>query len=333
MMFVLFGILILVVGILIMALSGLSLDPFFLPLDVLLLVTLYLLIVMTGLNFFFRNMEITYNTSNSQKYLMTRNSQRSGVAIIIVCAFVALIVMFPATATTANKILSLEERDAISTTGESFARYFDNQDRLGLFKSEWVDVRLNVGQARVMLCEKADYQDDDLCDTPLFVRQQLDANDEIRIPVPEEGYVQLVLVITNLAGGSSSFAYRVERNPAEIFIGLQPLVICAVFIVMNAVWGVYLQPTKRKYSTTSVYSDDYVVPTAAESEIGAERAQAPEAPVFGPARPTIRRREVAEPPPLSEGDVLPPPPLPGRAHPLPKGAFLNDLLIILDSDF
>ncbi len=334
MMYLLFGVLILIVGILMMVLNGLTLDPFFLPLDLFLLVTLYFLIVVTGLNFFFRNLEIKHNTRNSQKHLMARNSQRSGIAIIGICALVAIIVMFPATASSANEILSLEGRDAVTLAGDRFVRHFENQDRLGLFKSEWVDVRAITGQVLVQLCEKADFGADDVCDNPYF-EMPLTTSIPRRIQVPEEGYVQLALIITNQPGGPSTFSYHVERNPAPIFIGIQPLLISMAFIVFNSAWTVYLQPIKRRYATTSVYSEDYIAPTVAESELWTEadtkRAPAPEAVRFGPVRPKIRRREVAAPP-LQDEDALPPPPLPGTAHPLPKGDFLNELMVIMDSE-
>ncbi|MEE9223752.1 MAG: tetratricopeptide repeat protein [Thermoplasmata archaeon] len=334
MMYLLFGVLILIVGILMMILNGVTLDPFFLPLDMFLLVTLYFLIVVTGLNFFFRNLEIRHNTRNSQKHLMARNSQRTGIAIIGICAFVAIIVIFPATASSANEILSLEGRDAVTLAGDRFVRHFENQDRLGLFKSEWIDVRTISGQTTVQLCEKADFAIDDFCDNPYF-EVPLNADQQRRIQVPEEGYVELALIITNRPGGPSTFSYHVERNPASIFIGLQPLLICMAFIVFNSAWTVYLHPIKRRYATTSVYSEDYIAPTVAETELwtGADtkRAPAPEAVRFGPTRPKIRRREVAAPP-MHDEDALPPPPLPGTAHPLPKGAFLNEIMVIMDSE-
>ena len=256
-MFLLFGILILVVGGLMMWVAGLSWDPFFLPLDIFLLVALLFLMVLTGLNFFFRNLEIRHNVRDSQKYLMTRNSQRSGLAIIIICIFVGVIVILPFVAESANQILSTEARDAVSGLGDRYVKNFDNQDRLGLFKSEWVDFELNTGGVGLQLCDKADYQIDDICDDPLVDRSVIQG-ENVRIQVPEEGYEQLALIITNGALGPSSFGYHIERNPAPVFINIQPLLICIVFIVMNSIWFVYLQPIRRRYATSSVYSEDYV---------------------------------------------------------------------------
>jgi tetratricopeptide (TPR) repeat protein len=330
-MFLIFGILILVGGTMIMLINGLELDPFFLPIDIFLAVALYFLIIVTGLNFFFRNLEIRHNTRNSQKHLMARNSQRTGIAIIIICAFVAIIVVFPSTASMANQILSLESRDGLANAGDVFTRNFDNQDRLGLFKSEWVDVQVSGGSVNVRLCEKEDYEDDNVCNNPFF-ELPVFGPDETRIPITEEGYVQLVLIIQNRPGGPSSFGYHVERNPASIFIGLQPLIICILFMILNSAWAVYLQPIKRRYATTSVYSEDYVAPTVAKTEIVTEEAGAPKAVRFGPVKPTIRRRAEATPPPLADEEGLPPPPLPGTAQPLPRGAFLNELILVLDSE-
>lgn len=328
-MFLLFGILILVVGGLMMWVAGLSWDPFFLPLDIFLLVALLFLMLLTGLNFFFRNLEIRYNTRESQKYLMAKNSQRTGLAIVVICIFVGVIVILPFVAESANKILSTEERDAVSGTGDRYVKNFDNQDRLGLFKSEWVDFELINGRVNLQLCDKADLQSDDICDDP-FVNRTVDQSEIVRVEVPEEGYEQLALVITNGPLGPSSFDYHIERNPASVFINIQPLLICIVFIIMNSIWIVYLQPTKGRYATSSVYSDDYVAALGAESHTTLERPIPAEEPVpVAESIPTPKRKVPA--PPIAD-DALPPPPLPGTAHPMPKGAFLNELILLSNTE-
>ncbi len=328
-MFLLFGILILVVGGLMMWVAGLSWDPFFLPLDIFLLVALLFLLVLTGLNFFFRNLEIRYNTRESQKYLMARNSQRTGLAIIIICVFVGVIVITPFVAQSANKILSTDLRYTVSGTGGRYVKNFDNQDRLGLFKSEWIDFELTDGRVAVQLCGKADLQDDDVCNDP-FVDRAVDQGETVRIPVPEEGYEQLALVVTNGPLGPSSFDFHIERNPAPIFMGLQPLLICIVFIVMNSIWAVYLQPIRRSFATSSVYSEDYVAAMGADSRTITEQPVPAEKPLpTAESIPTPKRKVPA--PPIAD-DAIPPPPLPGTAHPIPTGAFLNELILLSNSE-
>jgi tetratricopeptide (TPR) repeat protein len=327
-MFLLFGILILVVGGLMMWVAGMSLDPFYLPLDIFLLAALLFLMVLTGLNFFFRNLEIRYNVRESQKYLMARNSQRNGLGIIIVCIFVGVIVILPFVAQSANKILSTDARDAVSGLGDRFVKHFDNQDRLGLFKSEWVDFELINGRVSLQLCGKADLQIDDICDYPL-VDRTVDQGEDVRIPIPEEGYEQLALVVTNGPLGPSSFDFHIERNPAPVFISIQPLLICIVFIIMNSIWIVYLRPIRRSYATSSVYSEDYVAALGAESHTTLERPTSAEPAPAAKAIPTPKRKAPA--PPIAD-DALPPPPLPGTAHPMPQGAFLNELILLSNSE-
>jgi len=323
----LFAVLILVVGILMMMLNGLSLDPFFLPLDIFLLVALYLLMILSGANFFFRNLEIRHNTRDSQKYLMAKNSQRTGAVIVVICVFAALIVALPFVATSANQILSSEGEGSLTSYRESFVRNFENQDRLGLFKSEWMEVGMTSGRVVLQLCQKTDYQQDDVCDDPLFERT-MDPDSVARVSVPEEGYEQLAIVIVNGPSGPSSFSYHIERNPAPIFIGLQPLLICAILILLNAVWITYLQPVRKKYAKSSVYSEDYVVSIGAETGPATRASSVPKATTVATIpRPTKR---VPAPKPAPDAEGLPPPPLPGIAHPLPRGAFLNELMTLPD---
>ncbi|MCK4443935.1 MAG: hypothetical protein KAW09_05295, partial [Thermoplasmata archaeon] len=242
--FLFFGIMILVVGSLMMYTYGLRWDPFFVPLDIFLTVTLVLLIVLSGVNFFFRNLEITYNTRDSQKYLMAKNSQRAGLVIIVVCIFVSIIVFAPFTANSASAILSVDGRESVGGVGEWNVKNFENQDRLGLFKSEWAEVEPSIGRVGVQLCKKADFAADDFCDDPLFDRTA-SPTDPARVTIPEEGYEQLSLIVTGQTG-PTAFDFRIERGPAPILVGIQPLIICVVFIVMNAIWIVYLRPVRRR---------------------------------------------------------------------------------------
>jgi tetratricopeptide (TPR) repeat protein len=327
-MFVVFGVLILVLGIVVMMLAGLSLSPFFLPLDVFLYVALYLLVVLCILNFFFRDLEVRHNVRDSQKYLMARNSQRTALAIVIICVFVGVIVIFPWTATTANTILSEEGVETVVQIDTRFVKHFDNQDRLALFKSGWIDLDVRTGVVTLQICTGADFQDNDFCDSPIHTEPDITANS--RYVIPQEGYQQLVMVITNNMVGSSTFTYHIDANPSSTFVGIQPFIICIIFIGINSAWAVYLQPTRQKYATSSIYSEDYVV--EAKAGVDAPTKEVPTAtPRVRKAVPRAKRRLIAPPPPPEE-EYIPPPPLPGRAHPLPKGAFLNELIVLLNSE-
>lgn len=328
-MFVVFGVLILVLGTVVMMLAGLSLSPFFLPLDIFLYVALYLLVVLSVLNFFFRDLEVRFNVRDSQKYLMARNSQRTALAIVIICVFVGVIVIFPWTATTANTILSDEGVETVDQANPEIDKHFDNQDRLALFKSGWIDLDVRLGVVTLQICTEADFQDNSACDTPIHEEQDISSNS--RYVIPQEGYQQLVMVITNRVMGSSTFTYRIDANPSSTFVGIQPFIICLIFIVINSAWAVYLQPTRKKYATSSIYSEEYVVEAKAGVEAPTAKV-ATAAPRTHKAVPRAKRRVIARPPPPEEEEYIPPPPLPGRAHPLPRGAFLNELIVLLDSE-
>ncbi len=327
-MFLFFAIMILVVGSVMMYTYGLKWDPFFVPLDVFLTVTLVLLIVLSGVNFFFRNLEITYNTRDSQKYLMAKNSQRAGIVIIIVCVFVSIIVFAPFTADSARVILSVDGSESVGAVGESNIQNFENQDRLGLFKSEWAEVEPSSGTVGVQLCKKADFDADDYCDEPLYDRSA-SVTVPARVTVPGDGYEQLSLIVTGQTG-PTSFDFHIERNPAPILIGIEPLVVCVVFVVMNVFWVVYLRPVKGRYATSSVYSEDYVSTVGAETMSSVETLEYTELIPSAQSVPVPKKRIPA--PSAEEVEELPPPPLPGSAHPLPDGPFLDELILLLDSE-
>lgn len=329
MMFLLFGVLIVVVGSLMMMFNGLTWSPFFLPLDVFLFVALYLLIILTILNFFFRDLEVRYNVRNSQKYLMARNSQRTALAIIIICTFLAVIVAFPMTATTANKILSKEGVETVSSDDGQFSLLFENQDRLGLFESSWVEVNVISGVVTFEICEKGDFQRNGTCDAPEHLVLGLVGN--ARYVLPKSGYRELVMVITNTGLGPSTFTYHIETNPSPMFVGSQPLTICLIFIISNSIWIAYLQPTRKRYASSSIYSEEYVAEAKAGTEAPIERAPVVAVPV-GRVAPKAKKKVLLPQPVVEKEEPPPPPPLPAKAHPLPKGSFLNELIALLKTE-
>ncbi|UCD92005.1 MAG: tetratricopeptide repeat protein, partial [Methanobacteriota archaeon] len=317
-----------VAGAMMMVFNGASLSPFFLPLDVFLIVTLYLLIVLSVMNFFFRDLEVRYNVRDSQKYLMAKNSQRAALVIVIICVFLGVIVASPFTEVSANRILSKNGSETLVVATE-YTLSFDNQDRLALFKTNWVELELESGAADFSICEKQDYEVDDICNTP-FIQGSLPLGSPRRFDIPQSGYWQYVLVVTNTGGSSTSFRYHLETTVSPAFVGLQPLIIFVIFIVINSIWIAYLQPVRKRFATSSIYSEDYLVEAPAEA-----RTTARETPVITvpgrEARPTAKRI-LARAPEESEEPLPPPPPLPGIAHPMPKGAFLRELIILLNAE-
>ena len=331
-MFVLFGVFIIVAGVLMMIFNGANLSPFFLPLDVFVTIALYLLIVLSVMNFFFRDLEVRHNVRDSQKHLMARNSQRTALVIVIICVFMGIIVATPFIAASANKILSKEGSETLDQTQNlQYAMSFENQDRLALFKSSTLNLEWESGRIRIQVCEEAEYKADDACTNPIFDDTLSSLNTRVTFSVPQSGYRQLVMLATNTGPSSSSFNYHLETNPSPAFVGLQPLIVCLIFITVNSIWIGYLQPIKKRFATSSIYSEDYLVEVPAEAET-TER----EVPVAGiPSKrvePTPRKARARLAPRVKEEAVPPPPPLPGSAHPLPKGAFLRELILLLNAE-
>jgi len=247
-------VLIIILSIIILALSGVSLKPFYFPLDFLFFFLIVMLLVFSLEAIVFRLLEIGYSKSESAIYLMAKNSLKRAIVLIIISA---LILATPLLVTYAKGELS-------QTANYQFGSpvTFTNRDRLALTETTGVLVSpYGGGSVNVWLLTAEEHNGvstfacppaGDVCPTDI-----VPSGTSRRIFfTPQEGYEEYVLHI-EASSGSPIVPYTLEKEPSPFVISFIPI-LAAISIVAQGVWIGYLLPIMRKYASLSIYSRKYV---------------------------------------------------------------------------
>lgn len=302
----------------VMAANGASLYPFFLPLDMVIAVFLIMLLLWSTLGLFFRNLEIRYLRSNSKKYLMARNSIRKGLGIIFVCAFLGVLIMMPYFSSFIDNEIS-ESHQTLIQKNRSLNGLFYNMDDLGLTRTRELRVRATGGTADV--CIYVGEPRGQPCD----MTETIASGQNTTFVIQAETYQLYTLNISTAEVSDVIVDYTFVRNPSPTVMSVSP-VICFILVFIFAGWVVFLNPVKRRYATTSIFSDDYVAELGSDEiawkEYMAKREALERAKPI-PPEPTkpIVTKKVAEVPeakvPAEERPPPPPPPEVTEAVPPP----------------
>jgi hypothetical protein len=254
-LFVLELILIAVLGsVLIFFSSEFQTNPFFIPFDSLLWFIIIMAFVIEIEGFVFRIMQVRIAKSDSTKHLMTINSIRKAMVIIIASALIATMFLVPAIADGIEG--SLTVRGEIRPDSP---RQFLPSDPLGLSRVITVSVQCDV-VAEVYIVSTFNYDLHKgnwlaLKGSALNNRTIVDLDHDLVILMPNVTYATFYLLIdptSSVIGNQTAASYSLEMQLSDTLTSFAPL-MAIIFLIANAVWIVYLFPLGRKYAHGSIY--------------------------------------------------------------------------------
>jgi hypothetical protein len=240
-----------------------SFKPFFIPLDLIILLVLIIAFALCIESIFFRATEIFYAKESSTKHIMTSNSIRKSIGIIIVSAVIFTLLFTPRFVNIIENEISIQENDLwINTTG--ICRDFSSQDALGLTKVSNVTVEVGSGEVNVTI-----HQKDGIAIHQTIVTQG--SGKLFNIEKSIDTYQELILIINNTAGsGGSEVNYTIKSHLSFVFVGIIPI-LAVFFIIINIVWLAFLFPLKKRYAPRSIFSKRYVALKDVGVEVWGER--------------------------------------------------------------
>jgi len=252
-LFVLELVLIAVLGsVLIFFSSEFQTNPFFIPLDTLLWFIIIMAFVIEIEGFVFRIMQIRIAKSDSTKHLMTINSIRKAVVIIIAAALIAVTFLTPAIVDGMEGTLTV--RGEIRP--DSPQRFLPS-DPLGLSRVFSVSVQCDV-VAEVYIVSTFNY-DLHKGNWPALKGSALNTmtivDHNLVILMPNVTYSVFYLLIdptSSVIGDQTAASYSLEMQLSDTLTSFAPL-MAIVFLIANAVWIAYLFPLGRKYAHGSIY--------------------------------------------------------------------------------
>ena len=228
-------------------------NPFYISIDRLIWFILIMLLVVELESFVFRVMQVRMGRTFSTKHLMTMNSIRKSIVILIIAAVALAAFAIPAS------IQGIE--DAASPRGTFNAANpvkFLPGDPLGLSKIITIDVASNI-ICDVYIVTQSDYQAYS-GDMPSLRSTALNSGGSlvtvnrtfVMMPIGQE---YLFLVLDPISRPNASFAdvsYVMNIELSDTFTSFLPL-MAILFLIANGAWIMYLFPMSRKYASKSIY--------------------------------------------------------------------------------
>lgn len=239
-------------GILIIFSSRFQTNPFFIPVDSLLWFILVMAFVMEIEGFVFRIMQIRIAKSDSTKHLMTINSIRKAVVIIILTAFVAAVFLTP--------VIVDSMESSLTVRGEvrpDSPQQFLPSDPLGLSRVKEVSIHCEV-VAEVYIVSIYNY-DLHKGNWPALKSSALNnrtiIDHDLVIQMPNVTYSIFYLLIdptSSVIGDQTVASFSLGMQLSDTFTSFIPL-MAIIFLVANAIWIAYLFPLGKKYASGSIY--------------------------------------------------------------------------------
>jgi len=260
----LMAIVIVLVSAILLFLAGPRLNPFYLPLTAFLLFVVALLLLATVMNFGFRTMEIRAARMDSQRYLVAQSSRANAwwvVGIAMFCLVVLVVLtqsgFVTATLSQSESSRSIAPFGLYSVTGDS-GNGWPTRDALGFTEATELRVRVFNGTVRVDVSDLTDPR------SPLRETQLL-TGDMYHNFTLGPGYQRIILNFTNVLNGNARVSWTLVVRPMpDLAVNIPALLLG--FVVSNIAWAFYLEPIRKKYQGSSIYSLDYKEATAAGEE-------------------------------------------------------------------
>ncbi|MDG6221156.1 MAG: hypothetical protein QCI38_06875 [Candidatus Thermoplasmatota archaeon] len=242
--------------------GGLSLKPFYMPIDALSYFVVVMLLVLKIEAFLFRLLEVKFTKSNSRKFLMVKNTIKKSIVTMVVFVIVAVILLLPFTGQAIED--SLGHGGEITPANQLDVR---TRDPLGLTSLTRITVmapnRQPVYDCSVYLLNETLYESyratyDKTSESAQMIlnsglRRSFEGRDEVTFttfPSTNDIY-HVVMVSGNL--GPESLQVVVIASGAPTFFTLVPILLLAIAGVSAGVIA-YMTPMKKVFSEGSIYT-------------------------------------------------------------------------------
>jgi len=241
-------------GVLIFFSSEFQTNPFFIPFDSLLWFIIIMAFVIEIEGFVFRIMQMRIAKSDSTKHLMTINSIKRAMVIVIASALIATVFLIPAIVDGIEGSLTVR-----GDVRPDSPQQFLPSDPLGLSRVMTVSVHCDV-LAEVYIVSTFNYDLHKgnwpaLKGSALSNRTIVDVDHDLIIQMPNVTYAVFYLLIdptSSVIGNQTVASYSLEMRLSDTLTSFAPL-MAIIFLIANAVWITYLFPLGRKYASGSIY--------------------------------------------------------------------------------
>lgn len=229
--------------------GGMSFNPLFIPVNSFIYFVVLMILVIMVESFFFKNLEITYNPSDSRKILMIKTTIFRSFIVLVIFAIIGMIFFLPMLED--SLISSATEEQTITESSDSVE--FTSMDKWGLTKVTTITVTAETqGEGTVYILAKDDFDKGKYSNALNFDRK---ADPSMEYTQTTEGYGQYVIFLRDWTPDETSPVLRTEfeAEMSDTFTLWVPLLFFAV-AGANAGWISYLFTMRKRYSGQSIYA-------------------------------------------------------------------------------
>ena len=247
------------VSILLFVLAGPRLDVLYLPVSAFLLFALVFLLLLSGMNFGFRYIEVRSAKMDSQRHLVIQNSRKNAWWAIAVSAFALVVLLVLTQSGYFRASMTIEDTISIVNPGDTYtiqdlagAGGIRTRDILGITRTSGVEITVVtlVGSATVSIID---------LDTGQTTEVELvlgGSTEVVPLGLPTDNLRRFSVQIRNEGPAAVQVTYRFPAEPIPDIALYLPVVLVAL-IGANLGWVFFLEPLRKKYQASSIYSPDY----------------------------------------------------------------------------
>lgn len=246
----------LILGSAVAVLMGAAAEPFYFPVDVFLFIILIMLLVITVETIYFNGLELKYTRNKSRKYLLARNAIRKSLIIIGAAAVCVTVLFLPYSQDSIAELHSLEFNIDEVEAGDTVNNVsFDCQDELGLTRAAHIHIEVNSDENSLMLMVADAESGKNIWNADsaeVYNFSGLAEHAGLQEPI--------FVVVENRAATPITFSVTVTSDVSP-FIRLYIPALGLAFLIVQFASISILYPIREMYSSSSIYSKNYVAPT------------------------------------------------------------------------
>jgi len=232
--------------------GGMSLQPFYMPLDSFVYFIIIMFMVLMVESLLFRVLEIRFTKSESKKFLMAKNSIRKAVTFMLMALIFAVLLLAPFTANTIEGTLG---KDGEVGVGIEESIQIQSRDLLGLTRLESITLTMAPtvrGHAYLLTEEQfTAYSNGNEGILNESLRRSI-MGSAVSFENFPASFVLYHLLILSPINPDAVVSVSIRTSPSPTFFTLVP-VLLLVMVGVSIANVVYMTPLKREYAAGSIY--------------------------------------------------------------------------------
>ncbi|KYK26807.1 MAG: hypothetical protein AYK23_02590 [Candidatus Proteinoplasmatales archaeon SG8-5] len=265
-------------GLIVALFMGMTLNPFYFPVDAFALLILIFLLIISGEAIYFKSLEVRYTRSRSRKFLIARNSVRRSAVIVVLAVLSLILLMLPITEEKITDTYRPTDDglndEGIRIINGGFGDFsFESQDYIGITRAESLLITINPANSPPDPVPLSVYKMTNGQVDTISTGQASTSTAFLTRNIGSHSYVfdTFYVHLDPVDNGEYYYIWTVESRVSPLITFYFPI-IAIIFIIIELTSIGIMLPTRRKHASASIYSKKYVAETSSSEYFAEDRA-------------------------------------------------------------